>query len=99
MLNDGSNEVGKDSPQPSMFSPGSTAEPEGQVSASVAMPTPLVTTIPPPSPYYPAVSPMPDSAADARYTSNPFRTPRIPSSTFGHALRSSPSSKSTPNLK
>ncbi|KAF1950618.1 hypothetical protein CC80DRAFT_226617 [Byssothecium circinans] len=59
------NEVGNDSPQAAVYSPGSTSEPEAQVSVSAPLPTPLVTTVPQPAVYYPqSVSPMPESAAD-----------------------------------
>ncbi|KAF2683033.1 hypothetical protein K458DRAFT_390311 [Lentithecium fluviatile CBS 122367] len=92
------NEGGPDSPQQSVYSPASTAEPETRVTAAVALPAPIATAHPPPSPYYqPAASPMLESATDARYTSNPFRTPRKPSSMFP-ILRSSPTSKSPANL-
>ncbi|KAF1972679.1 hypothetical protein BU23DRAFT_155949 [Bimuria novae-zelandiae CBS 107.79] len=59
------NEPGRgESPQ--AFSPGSTAEPEVQVSASVTLPPPIVTALPQNEPYYPQpASPIPVSAADA----------------------------------
>ncbi|KAF2791586.1 hypothetical protein K505DRAFT_339452 [Melanomma pulvis-pyrius CBS 109.77] len=96
------NEIGKDSDsrRPStIFSPGGTAEPETQVSVSVPLPLPNVTSVSQgPQFYTPPVSSLPESAANPRYTSNQFRTPQIPSSAFGHILRSSPTSKSTFNL-
>lgn len=93
-----SNEPGRgDSPQ--AFSPGSTAEPEPQVSAAATLPPPLVTSLSQPEPYYPQpVSPMPVSAAEPRYTPNPFRTPRLPSSVYGLSLHSSPTCNSSPNF-
>ncbi|KAF2634247.1 hypothetical protein P280DRAFT_494410 [Massarina eburnea CBS 473.64] len=58
------NEVGNDSPQ-AVFSPGSSAEPDAQVSVSTTLPAPLVTAVPQTTPYYPqSISPLPESAAD-----------------------------------
>jgi hypothetical protein len=94
------NEIGKDSRRSSLFNPSTGAEQEVHVSTSVAMPAPMTTTLPQVSPYYPrAVSPLPEPTNTPRYTSNEFRTPQIPSSTFGQFPRSSPSSKSHANGK
>ena len=99
VLTSPSNEPGR-AESPPAFSPGSTAEPEPQVSAPSTLPPPLVTTLPQAEPYYtqPA-SPMPVSAAEARYTSNPFRTPRLPSSVIRHSFHSSPTSDSSPTFQ
>ncbi|KAF2006067.1 hypothetical protein P154DRAFT_423278 [Amniculicola lignicola CBS 123094] len=90
-------EVGKDSRR-SSFNQGTPSEQGPQVLASVALSTPVATTHSQQPPYYPqAISPLPESAPNRRYSQAQFRTPQMPSSAFGHVLRSSPSSKSHPN--
>ena len=98
MLSNRSNEIGKDpdSPQHSTYSPGGTEEPEPRVSISGPSPSSVVTSVSQTAPFYSqTVTPVPASAPDPRYTSNQFRTPKIPSSVFGQVLRSSPTSKSS----
>ncbi|KAF2475328.1 uncharacterized protein BDR25DRAFT_101802 [Lindgomyces ingoldianus] len=86
-------EIGKDSRRPSFMSQGTTAEPEVQVSAPVTLPSSIVTTLAQAPPYYQqTVSPVPEPTSDPRYTLKQFRPPQIPSSAFGHVLRSSPNS-------
>ncbi|KAF2024308.1 hypothetical protein EK21DRAFT_104758 [Setomelanomma holmii] len=75
-----SNEPGKDSRQPSLFSPEGSPE-AVQAPVPVTIPTSVVTTTLPLTPsYYPqqAVSPMQEPASMPRYTCNPFRTPQVP---------------------
>ena len=94
MLTVSSNETGKDSRRPSFVSQGSAADGEPRVPASVALPTPIMTTLSQQtSPFYPqAVSPLPEATASPRYNSSLFRTPQAPFSHFGSVTRSSPTS-------
>jgi hypothetical protein len=83
-----------------MYSPASTADPEPQVSAAVTLPAPIATTLSQTDSYYAQpVSPMPVSAADARYTPKPFRTPRLPSSAIRQSFHSSPTSNPSPSFQ
>jgi hypothetical protein len=82
-----------------MYSPASTADLEPQVSAAVTLPAAIATTLPQTDSYYvQPVSPVPVSATDARYTSNPFRTPRLPSA-IRQSFHSSPTSSSSPSFQ
>ncbi|KAL5404581.1 hypothetical protein PMIN03_009067 [Paraphaeosphaeria minitans] len=84
---------------PQMYSPASTADPEPRVSAAVTLPAPVATALPATDSYYAQpVSPMPVSAADTRYTSNPFRTPRLPTSAIRPSIYSSPTSNASPSF-
>ncbi|PSN72392.1 hypothetical protein BS50DRAFT_484447 [Corynespora cassiicola Philippines] len=95
------NEIAKEPQSNPFINHTPSAEPEPQVTTPVTLPAAIVTTSQAQSPYYTQTAVPESPAVDPRYTtSNPFLTPRLPSSissSFGHVLRSSPSSKSSPN--
>lgn len=103
VLKASSNEPGRASRHPSVFS--QTGSPEAPpVCMSGYVSSTVMTTAPPPPSYYQPqpVSPMDEPTALTRYTYNSFRTPQIPRtpqarlSGFNRVVHPSPSSTSSP---